>query len=137
MAKKAPKNPTPALFPELEETAPVRPLPPTVQSLFLPKLVEDAARSRQLEAYSEARKAAHLVFIGWLHKLRSGQLSQLGEAQLEQDVTAGLMSSLGYQTQGQVDAGQAWTLQTKCSFPNAGIADFGLGRFEHRPDAPS
>ena len=70
------------------------------------------------------------MFRTWVKNLRSGQLFKLGESQLEQDFTTGLLHELGYCTQGQVLAAQPWSTQPKWSFPNAGTADVVLGRFE-------
>src|SRR5674476_785109 len=98
MAKKTAKNPTPPLFADLVEggSASVRPLPPTVQALFLSKLLDEAAHTTQIEAYAERRARAHEVFRTWIKNLRSGQLFKLGESQLEQDFTTGLLHELGY-----------------------------------------
>jgi type I restriction-modification system DNA methylase subunit len=130
MAKKPPNNPTPSLFGDANVPPPVRPLPTSVQALFLPKLVEEAAQSSHMTAYADRRSVAHELFKKWGANFRSGQLSQLNESQLEQDFNNGLLGALGYQTSSQVASGDAWSLQAKWSFPNAGIADVALGRFE-------
>jgi hypothetical protein len=131
MAKKSAKNHTPPLFEDLREDGPstVRPLPPTVQALFLSKLLVEAAHNNQIEAYAERRTRAHGLFRDWVKNLRSGQLFKLSETQLEQDFTTSLLESLGYQTHGQVLPGQPWSMQPKWSFHNVGIADVALGRF--------
>src|SRR5450759_1984563 len=95
MAKKPPNNPTPSMFGDLNVPPPVRPLPTSVQALFLPKLVEEAAQSRQMSAYADRRSAAHELFKKWVVNLRSGQLAQLNESQLEQDFNSGLLGRLG------------------------------------------
>ncbi len=128
MARKAVPRSSSSLF-DGPVTVP-RDLPPGIQNLFLPKLVAEAAHNAQIEAYDERRSAAFDLFRSWAHKGRSGELSNLGEAQLEQDFAAGLLAALGYLTQGMAAVGQSWSAQPKWAFPNVGIADVALGRFE-------
>jgi hypothetical protein len=135
MAKKASRNPTPALWEDIDHATPgtgtLRPLPASVQALFLPALVKSAAENVQIHLYSERREQARSVFLQWIEKLRSGLLRDLGETQVEQDFTTQLLAALGYSTVGQTLPGQPWSMQPKWGFPNVGIADVVLGRFEH------
>lgn len=78
-----------------------RTLPPNVQALFLPKLVEEASRTILIEAYAERRAAAQELFRRWMKCLASGQLFQLSESQLVQDFTTSLVGSLDYPTRGR------------------------------------
>ena len=55
MAKKAASHPTPTFFGDMAAMAPVRPLPPRAQALFLPKLVDEAATLLRGAAYDERR----------------------------------------------------------------------------------
>jgi Eco57I restriction-modification methylase/TaqI-like C-terminal specificity domain len=132
MVKKSSGNPTPSFFGELA-IAP-KPLSANVQALFLPKLVAEAAGHRQMAAMAEQRARAHAYFRNWIKNYRSGQLATLGESQLEQDFTTGMLTTLGYQTQGQVLASSPWSVQTKWPFLNTGIADAALGTFAFGSD---
>jgi hypothetical protein len=135
MAKKASRNPTPAFWRDIDQDTPgpgeLRPLPASVQALFLPDLVKSAAQNVQINAYSARREHARTVFLQWIEKLRAGQIRDLSETQVEQDFTTQFLSALDYLTMGQVLPGQPWTMQPKWGFPNGGIADVVLGRFEH------
>ena len=71
MAKKPAKNPTPSLFGDQNLPAPVRSLPPSMQALFLPKLVDAAAGSIQLNAYADRSASAYEQFKKWVVNLRS------------------------------------------------------------------
>jgi hypothetical protein len=133
MARKSGKN-QPALLPDLVDApqAPrLRPLPASVQALFLPALIDNAARNMQIGAYDQRRADAHAVFLPWIDKLRAGLLRDLSETQVEQDFTTGLLAALGYATVGQVLPGQPWSMQPKWTFPGGGIADVALGQFTH------
>ncbi len=137
MARKRQRNATPPLLPDLEGVpvaAPLRPLPTSVQELFLPGLVAEAAKNIQQAPYEDRRRLAREVVSHWITRLRSGQLRDLSETQVEQDFTTDLLGALGYTTQGQVLPGQVWTMQPKWSFPGGGQADVALGLFQHESD---
>jgi hypothetical protein len=136
MARKTRKHVTPPLLPDLVETphgvtARVRPLPASTQALFLPDLVEQAARNTQIDAYAERRDHAHGLFRTWIEKLEAGHLQSLNESQIEQDFTSLLLTSLGYTSHGQTLPGQPWSMEPKWSFPGCGNADVVLGAFQH------
>lgn len=137
MAKK--KDAAAAHWFSADGPAAVRPLPTTIQSLFLPNLVADAADNPQINAYADRRDQAHAVVLDWIDRLRSGVLLNLSESQVEQDFTSGLLSALGYRSfvQGpaaEVDAAaagpSAWSMQPKWHFPGTGYVDVALGRFQ-------
>ena len=114
-------------FQHLIPSAAASPLPAHVRPLFLPDLVQQAARNKQIDA--QKRDRAHLDFAKWARDLKAGVLQQLNETQVEQDFNHVLLRALGYTTQSDVAAGQPWTLTPKWPVPGSGEVDAALGKF--------
>jgi hypothetical protein len=130
------KKPTPSTppsssllpgFQHLVPSAAAGPLPAHIRPLFLPDLIQQAARNKQID--SKRREQAHPAFKKWALDLKGGVLQQLHETQVEQDFNHVLLRSLGYTTQSDVAAGQPWTLTPKWNVPGSGEVDAALGRF--------
>jgi len=88
MAKKpSPEKPAPSSllpgFQHLIPSAAAAPLAAHVRPLFLPDLVQQLARNKQIDA--NRREQAHPVFRKWAQDLKQGILQQLHETQVEQD----------------------------------------------------
>jgi hypothetical protein len=132
MAKKnAPATPTAAnLMPGFQHLIPstaASPMPAHVRPLFLPDLVHQAARNKQIDA--QKRDRAHVDFSKWARDLKAGVVQQLNETQVEQDFNHVLLRALGYTTQSDVAAGQPWTLTPKWPVPGSVEFDAALGKF--------
>ena len=88
MAKKASPE-KPALssllpgFQHLIPSAAAAPLAAHIRPLFLPDLVQQIARNKQIDA--NRREQAHPAFRKWAKDLKQGVLQQLHETQVEQD----------------------------------------------------
>lgn len=136
MARRRPENPTPPLAADWlaapSAPAPARTLPIGTQPLFLPALVEQAARSPHVGAHSERIAAAHEAFRAWNAGMRAGG-GNLNESQIEQTFNQELLGSLGYQGPLQFP-GAAWSMQPKLAVPGVGQADIALGRFTYEAD---
>ncbi len=96
-------------------------------TLFLPDLVQQIARNKQIDA--NRRERAHPAFRKWAKDLKQGVLQQLHETQVEQDFNHVLPSGLGYTTQSDVASDQPWTLTPKWNVPGSGEVDAALGKF--------
>jgi hypothetical protein len=132
MAKKnTSSTPPPAnLLPGFQHLIPgvaAGPLSAHLRPLFLPDLVHQAARNKQVD--TKRREQAHPAFKKWALDLKGGVLQQLHETQVEQDFNHVLLRGLGYTTQSDVAAGQPWTLTPKWNVPGSGEVDAALGRF--------
>ena len=114
-------------FQHLIPSAAAAPLAAHIRPLFLPDLVQQIARNKQIDA--KCREQAHPVFRKWAKDLRQGVLQQLHETQLEQDFNHVLLRGLGYTTQSDVASDQPWTLTPKWNVPGSGEVDASLGRF--------
>lgn len=139
MARKASKDPSAAFFPGLGPVGPVpgvRPLPPNAQGLFLPGLVAEAARSKQLVGHAERREAAWQACLGWISVLRAGTFLGLNETQVEGEFVEKLLKPLGYQGPTDVLPGAPWTMMPKLNVPDVGPVDYALGHFRpHERDS--
>ncbi len=116
MAKKpSPEKPAPSSllpgFQHLIPSAAAAPLPAHIRPLFLPDLVQQIARNKQIDA--NRREQAHPAFRKWAKDLKQGVLQQLHETQVEQDFNHVLLRGLGYTTQSDVASDQPWTLTPK------------------------
>ena len=132
MAKKpSPEKPAPSSllpgFQHLIPSAAAAPLAAHIRPLFLPDLVQQIARNKQIDA--NRREQAHPVFRKWAKDLKQGVLQQLHETQVEQDFNHVLLRGLGYTTQSDVASDQPWTLTPKWNVPGSGEVDASLGRF--------
>ncbi|MGZ3381405.1 MAG: hypothetical protein ACXVBB_14240 [Isosphaeraceae bacterium] len=132
MAKKpSPEKPPPSSllpgFQHLVPSAAAAPLAAHIRPLFLPDLVQQIARNKQLDA--NRREQAHPAFRKWAKDLKQGVLQQLHETQVEQDFNHVLLRGLGYTTQSDVASDQPWTLTPKWNVPGSGEVDAALGRF--------
>ncbi|HLN33108.1 MAG TPA: hypothetical protein VK395_35585 [Gemmataceae bacterium] len=113
MAKKpSPEKPAPSRllpgFQHLIPSAAAAPLAAHIRPLFLPDLVQQIARNKQIDA--NRREQAHPAFRKWAKDLKQGVLQQLHETQVEQDFNHVLLRGLGYTTQSDVASDQPWTL---------------------------
>ena len=132
MAKKAsPEKPAPSSllpgFQHLIPSAAAAPLAAHIRPLFLPDLVQQIARNKQIDA--NRREQAHPAFRKWAKDLKQGVLQQLHETQVEQDFNHVLLRGLGYTTQSDVASDQPWTLTPKWNVPGSGEVDAALGKF--------
>ncbi len=132
MAKKpSPEKPAPSSllpgFQHLIPSAAAAPLAAHIRPLFLPDLVQQIARNKQIDA--NRREQAHPAFRKWAKDLKQGVLQQLHETQVEQDFNHVLLRGLGYTTQSDVAADQPWTLTPKWNVPGSGEVDAALGTF--------
>jgi hypothetical protein len=132
MAKKNTPGTPPAVsllpgFGHLVPGAAASPVSAHIRPLFLPDLVQQAARNKQIDA--QKRDLAYPVFVKWARDLKAGVLQQLNETQVEQDFNHVLLRALGYTTQSDVAAGQPWTLTPKWPVPGSGEIDAALGKF--------
>ena len=132
MAKKpSPEKPAPSSllpgFQHLIPSAAASPLAAHIRPLFLPDLVQQIARNKQIDA--NRREQAHPAFRKWAKDLKQGVLQQLHETQVEQDFNHVLLRGLGYTTQSDVASDQHWTLTPKWNVPGSGEVDAALGKF--------
>src|SRR5208337_1239850 len=132
MAKKSsPEKPAPSSllpgFQHLIPSAAAAPLAAHIRPLFLPDLVQQIARNKQIDA--NRREQAHPAFRKWAKDLNQGVLQQLHETQVEQDFNHVLLRGLGYTTQSDVASDQPWTLTPKWNVPGSGEVDAALGKF--------
>jgi hypothetical protein len=132
MAKKpSPEKPAPSSllpgFQHLIPSAAAAPLATHIRPLFLPDLVQQIARNKQIDA--NLRDLAHPAFRKWARDLKQGVLQQLHETQVEQDFNHVLLRGLGYTTQSDVASDQPWTLTPKWNVPGSGEVDTALGKF--------
>jgi len=132
MAKKpSPEKPAPSSllpgFQHLIPSAAAAPLAAHIRPLFLPDLVQQLARNKQIDA--NRRDHAHPAFKKWAKDLKQGVLQQLHETQVEQDFNHVLLRGLGYTTQSDVASDQPWTLSPKWNVPGSGEVDAALGKF--------
>ncbi len=132
MAKKpSPEKPAPSSllpgFQHLIPSAAAAPLAAHIRPLFLPDLIQQIARNKQINA--NRREQAHPAFRKWAKDLKQGVLQQLHETQVEQDFNHVLLRGLGYTTQSDVASDQPWTLTPKWNVPGSGEVDASLGRF--------
>src|SRR5208283_1571874 len=132
MAKKpSPEKPGPTSllpgFQHLIPSAAAAPLAAHIRPLFLPDLVQQIARNKQIDA--NRREQAHPAFRKWAQDLKQGVLQQLHETQVEQDFNHVLLRGLGYTTQSDVASDQPWTLTPKWNVPGSGEVDAALGKF--------
>ena len=88
-------------------SAAAAPLAAHIRPLFLPDLVQQIARNKQINA--NRREQAHPAFRKWAKDLKQGVLQQLHETQVEQDFNHVLLRRLGYTTQSDVASDQPWT----------------------------
>ena len=114
-------------FQHLIPSAAAAPLAAHIRPLFLPDLVQQIARNKQIDA--NRREQAHPAFRKWAKDLKQGVLQQLHETQVEQDFNHVLMRGLGYTTQSDVAPDQPWTLTPKWNVPGSGEVDAALGKF--------
>ena len=70
-------------FPAPHSSARGAPLAAHIRPLFLPDLVQQLARNKQIDA--NRREQAHPAFRKWAKDLKQGVLQQLHETQVEQD----------------------------------------------------
>src|SRR5208283_1538406 len=129
MAKKpSPEKPAPSSllpgFQHLIPSAAAAPLAAHIRPLFLPDLVQQIARNKQINA--NRREQAHPVFRKSAKDLKQGVLQQLHETQVEQDFNHVLLRGLGYTTQSDVASDQPWTLTPKWNVPGSGAVDEAL-----------
>src|SRR5271165_2423409 len=82
------------LTPDYASSAAAAPLAAHIRPLFLPDLVQQIARNKQIDA--NRREQAHPVFRKWAKDLKEGVLQQLHETQVEQDFNHVLLRGLGY-----------------------------------------
>jgi len=108
-------------FEHLIPSAAVAPLAAHIRPLFLPDLVQQIARNKQIDA--SRREQAHPAFRKWAKDLKQGVLQQLHETQVEQDFNHVLLRGLGYTTQSDVASDQPWTLTPKWNVPGSGEVD--------------
>ncbi len=132
MAKKpSPEKPAPSSllpgFQHLIPSAAAAPLPAHIRPLFLPDLVQQIARNKQING--NRREQAHPAFRKWAKDLKEGVLQHLHETLVEQDFNHVPLRGLGYTTQSDVAYDQPWTLTPKGNVPGSGEADSALGRF--------
>ena len=132
MAKRpSPEKPAPSRllpgFQHLIPSAVAAPLAAHIRPLFLPDLVQQIARNKQIDAHR--REQAHPAFRKWAKDLKQGVLQQLHETQVEQDFNHVLLRGLGYTTQSDVASDQPWTLTPKWNVPGSGEVDAALGKF--------
>ena len=132
MAKKpSPNSPVPsALLPGFQHLIPstaAAPLAAHIRPLFLPDLVQQIARNKQVNA--NRREQAHPAFKKWAKDLKQGVLQQLHETQVEQDFNHVLLRALGYTTQSDVASDQPWTLTPKWNVPGSRDGEMGLPTF--------
>ena len=132
MAKKpSPEKPAPSSllpgFQHLIPSAAAAPLAAHIRPLFLPDLVQQIARNKQIDA--SRREQAHPAFRKWAKDLKQGVLQQLHETQVEQDFNHVLLRGLGYTIQSDVASDQPWTLTPKWNVPGSGEVDAALGKF--------
>src|SRR5271157_4934261 len=132
MAKKpSPEKPGPTSllpgFQHLIPSAAAAPLAAHIRPLFLPDLVQQIARNKQIDA--NRREQAHPASRKWAQDLKQGVLQQLHETQVEQDFNHVLLRGLGYTTQSDVASDQPWTLTPKWNVPGSGEVDAALGTF--------
>jgi len=132
MAKKpSPERPAPSSllpgFQHLIPSAAAAPLAAHIRPLFLPDLVRQIARNKQIDA--NRREQAHPAFRKWAKDLKQGVLQQLHETQVEQDFNHVLLRGLGYTTQSDLAADQPWTLTPKWNVPGSGEVDAALRKF--------
>jgi len=132
MAKKpSPEKPAPSSllpgFQHLIPSAAAAPLAAHIRPLFLPDLIQQIARNKQIDAHR--REQAHPAFRKWAKDLKQGVLQQLHETQVEQDFNHVLLRGLGYTTQSDVASDQPWTLTPKWNVPGSGEVDAALGKF--------
>jgi len=97
MAKKpSPEKPAPSSllpgFQHLIPSAAAAPLAADIRPLFLPDLVQQIARNKQIDA--SRREQAHPAFRKWAKDLKQGVLQQLHETQVEQDFNHVLLRGL-------------------------------------------
>ena len=102
MAKKpSPEKPAPSSllpgFQHLIPSAAAAPLAAHIRPLFLPDLVQQIARNKQIN--TNRREQAQPAFRKWAKDLKQGVLQQLHETQVEQDFNHVLLRGLGYTTQ--------------------------------------
>jgi hypothetical protein len=128
MAKKKAEAPLLEGFPIEAAGAEIRPLPPGIRVLLLPKLVRQAAESLR-DVNREERDAAHDIFRNWIHRLVSGGIGKLTETQVEHEFYSGLMVALGYASVTNPTADQSWSLQPKWPIAGEGAVDAAIGRF--------
>ena len=124
--KPAPSSLLPG-FQHLIPSAAAAPLAAHIRPLFLPDLVQQIARNKQIDA--NRREQAHPAFRKWAKDLKQGVLQQLHETQGEQDFNHVLLRGLGYTTQSDVASDQPWTLTPKSNVPGSGEVDAALGKF--------
>src|SRR5271166_3135414 len=132
MAKKpSPEKPAPSSllpgFQHLIPSAAAAPLAAHIRPLFLPDLVQQIARNKQIN--TNRREQAHPAFRKWAKDLKQGVLQQLHETQVEQDFNNVLLRGLGYTTQSDVASDQPWTLTPKWNVPGSGEVEAALGKF--------
>ncbi len=132
MAKKpSPEKPGPTSllpgFQHLIPSAAAAPLAAHIRPLFLPDLVQQIARNKQIDA--NRREQTHPAFRKWARDLNQGVLQQLHETQVEQDFNHVLLRRLGYTTQSDVASDQPWTPTSKWNVPGSGEVDAALGTF--------
>ena len=96
MAKKpSPEKPAPSSllpgFQHLIPSAAAAPLAAHIRPLFLPDLVQQIARNKQIN--TNRREQAHPAFRKWAKDLKQGVLQQLHETQVEQDFNHVLLAA--------------------------------------------
>ena len=109
-------------FQHLIPSAVAAPLAAHIRPLFLPDLVQQIARNKQINA--NRREQAHPVFRKWAKDLKQGVLQQLHETQVEQDFNHG---SAGWVTRPSPTLRR--TSPAPSSVPGSGEVDASLGRF--------
>ncbi len=139
MAKKpAPEKPASSSllpgFQHLIPSAAAAPLAAHIRPLFLPDMVQQIARNKQIDA--NRCEQAHPVFRKWAKDLKQGVLQQLHETQVEQDFNHVLLRGLGYTTQSDVASDQPWTLTPEVERSRLGRGRRGAGEVSARRVGP-
>ena len=127
VSRKAPPSSLLPGFQHFIPSAAAAPLAAHIRPLFLPDLVQQIARNKQIDAHR--CEQAHPAFRKWAKDLKQGVLQQLHETHVEQDFNHVLLRGLGYTTQSDVASDQPWTLTPKWNVPGSGEVDAAMGKF--------
>ena len=104
VSRKAPPSSLLPGFQHFIPSAAAAPLAAHIRPLFLPDLVQQIARNKQIDAHR--CEQAHPAFRKWAKDLKQGVLQQLHETHVEQDFNHVLLRGLGYTTQSDVASDQ-------------------------------
>lgn len=105
---------------------PRKALPSTLRELFLPDLVEDAAKP--LLNRRDELLAIRAPFDAWADHIRSGYLAAQNEVQAQRDFL-NLWTRLGYPGSAAVETGQPWALRDQFPIAGEGAVDAAIGAF--------